>query len=180
MTEAQLIEGCKRGDRKSQKKLYDTYAAKMMAVCFRYAGDKEAARDMLQDGFIKVFSNLDSYAGIGSFEGWIRRIFINCCLEALRKNDLLRDTEDIDATYHIHDVQASVLEEISAKEILGLVSELPSGFRTVFNLFAIEGYSHKEIGEILQITESTSRSQFTRAKQVLQKRVAELYQNTNT
>lgn len=178
MTEAQLIEGCKRGDRKSQKKLYDTYAARMMAVCFRYTGDKETAQDMLQDGFIKVFSNLESYAGIGSFEGWVRRVFINCCLEALRKNDLLRDAEGLDATYHLHDAQASVLEEISAKEILVLVSELPSGFRTVFNLFAIEGYSHKEIGEMLQITESTSRSQFTRAKQVLQKRVAELYQNT--
>lgn len=180
MTEAQLIEGCKKGDRKSQKKLYDTYAAKMMAVCFRYTGDKEAARDMLQDGFIKVFLNIESYAGIGSFEGWIRRIFINCCLEILRKNDPLRESEDLETTYHLHDVQASVLEEISAKEILGLVSELPAGFRTVFNLFAIEGYSHKEIGEMLEITESTSRSQFTRAKQVLQKRVAELYQSTRT
>ena len=152
----------------AQKELYETYSRKMMGVCLRYASDRETARDLLQDGFVKVFTALDSYAGSGSFEGWMRKIFVNSALEHLRKTDILREAVDLDNTAELMHPDNSVISEMSAADLLQLVQELPPGFRTVFNLFAIEGYSHKEISE------STSRSQFTRAKQLLQRKVKEL------
>lgn len=175
MDERQLIEGCRRGDRLAQKELYERYSRRMMGVCLRYANDRETARDLLQDGFVKVFTGMDSYSGAGSFEGWMRKIFVNCALEYLRKSDVLRDSTDLDNTAELIHPESSVLSDMSAAELMKLVQELPTGFRTVFNLFAIEGYSHKEISEMLEITESTSRSQFTRAKQMLQKRINALY-----
>jgi len=144
----------------------------MMGVCLRYVSDRETARDLLQDGFVKVFTNLDSYLGIGSFEGWMRKIFVNCALEHLRRADVLREAEELnDAYLRIDTEQHSPLSDMAVGELLGLIQGLPDGFRTVFNLFAIEGFSHKEIGDMLGITESTSRSQYTRAKQVLQRRL---------
>ena len=172
MTEKQLIEGCRNGERRAQKELYETYSRKMMGVCLRYVSDRETARDLLQDGFVKVFTGMDSYSGIGSFEGWMRKIFVNCALEHLRKSDVLREATDLDNTAELIHPDSSAISDMSAVE---LVQELPAGFRTVFNLFAIEGYSHKEISEMMNITESTSRSQFTRAKQLLQRRINELY-----
>ena len=174
MNEQQLIEGCRKGERMAQKELYETYSRKMMGICLRYANDRETARDLLQDGFVKVFTALDSYAGSGSFEGWMRKIFVNSALEHLRKTDILREAVDLDNTAELMHPDNSVISEMSAADLLQLVQELPPGFRTVFNLFAIEGYSHKEISEMLEITESTSRSQFTRAKQLLQRKVKEL------
>ncbi|HIX86036.1 MAG TPA: sigma-70 family RNA polymerase sigma factor [Candidatus Parabacteroides intestinigallinarum] len=175
MNEQQLIEGCRKGDRRAQKELYDTYSRKMMGVCLRYVDDRETARDLLQDGFVKVFTGLDSYAGSGSFEGWMRRIFVNCALEYLRRSDVLREATDLENTAELIHPDSSAISDLSAAELMRLVSELPTGFRTVFNMFAIEGYSHKEIGEMLGITESTSRSQYTRAKQLLQRRINALY-----
>lgn len=175
MTEEQLIEGCKQGKRLAQKELYETYSRKMMGVCLRYVGDRETARDLLQDGFVKVFTCIDSYSGIGSFEGWMRKIFVNCALEYLRKADVLRESTDLDNTAELVQTDGSAVSNMSAAELMKLVEELPAGFRTVFNLFAIEGYSHKEISEMMNITESTSRSQFTRAKQLLQRRIKDLY-----
>ena len=175
MNEQQLIEGCRKGDRRAQKELYDTYSRKMMGVCLRYVDDRETARDLLQDGFVKVFTGLDSYAGSGSFEGWMRRIFVNCALEYLRRSDVLREATDLENTAELIHPDSSAISDLSAAELMRLVSELPTGFRTVFNMFAIEGYSHKEIGEMLGITESTSRSQYTLAKQLLQRRINALY-----
>lgn len=175
MNEQQLIESCRRGERIGQKELYDRFARKMMGVCYRYVNDKETALDLLQDGFVKVFLSLDSYSGTGSFEGWVRRIFVNTALEYLRKADVLRDSTDLDNTAELVQPEASVLSAMAADELMQLVNELPPGFRTVFNLFAIEGYSHKEIGEMLNITESTSRSQYTRARQMLQKKINALH-----
>ena len=175
MNEQQLIEGCRKGDRRAQKELYDTYSRKMMGVCLRYVDDRETARELLQDGFVKVFTGLDSYAGSGSFEGWMRRIFVNCALEYLRRSDVLREATDLENTAELIHPDSSAISDLSAAELMRLVSELPTGFRTVFNMFAIEGYSHKEIGEMLGITESTSRSQYTRAKQLLQRRINALY-----
>lgn len=175
MNEQQLIESCRRGERIGQKELYDRFARKMMGVCYRYVNDKETALDLLQDGFVKVFLSLDSYSGTGSFEGWVRRIFVNTALEYLRKADVLRDSTDLDNTAELVQPEASVLSAMAADELMQLVKELPPGFRTVFNLFAIEGYSHKEIGEMLNITESTSRSQYTRARQMLQKKINALH-----
>lgn len=175
MDDTQLINGCRKGDRLAQKELYERYSRKMMGVCLRYVNDRETARDLLQDGFVKVFTGMNSYSGIGSFEGWIRKIFVNCALEYLRKSDVLRESIDLDNTAELIQPDSSVISDMSAVELMRLVQELPAGFRTVFNLFAIEGYSHKEISDMLNITESTSRSQFTRAKQMLQKKINALY-----
>ncbi len=171
MDELQLIEGCRKGDRLAQKELYEKYSRRMMGVCLRYVGDREMARDLLQDGFVKVFLSIDSYSGLGSFEGWMRKIFVNCALEHLRKADVLRDASDLD--YSSEQIQSddSILSDISAGELLEMVQKLPEGFRFVFNMFVVEGYSHKEIGEMLHITESSSRSQLTRARQMLRKMI---------
>ena len=175
MDELQLIEGCRKGDRLAQKELYEKYSRRMMGVCLRYVGDREMARDLLQDGFVKVFLSIDSYSGLGSFEGWMRKIFVNCALEHLRKADVLRDASDLD--YSSEQIQSddSILSDISAGELLEMVQKLPEGFRFVFNMFVIEGYSHKEIGEMLHITESSSRSQLTRARQMLRKMIERRY-----
>lgn len=175
MSEQQLIEGCQRGDRRAQKELYELYSRKMMGVCLRYVNDRETARDLLQDGFVKIFTSIGSFSGIGSFEGWMRKIFVNCALEYLRKSDVLREATDLDNTAELVNADSSAISDISAAELMNMVKELPAGFRTVFNLFAIEGYSHKEIAEMLDITDSTSRSQYTRAKQLLQKKINSLY-----
>lgn len=171
MTEYQLIEKCKRKDPVAQRELYERYARKMLFVCQRYANDTETARDLLQDGFVKVFTSLDSFSFSGSLEGWIRRIMVNTALEYLRRNDLLRDAADLSEHYEMYAEASSPLEDLSAKDLMNMIYKLPPGFRTVFNLYAIEGYSHKEIADMLHVTESTSRSQYTRAKKFLQRLV---------
>ena len=175
MDELQLIEGCRKGDRRAQKALYETFSRKMMSVCLRYVSDWETARDLLQEGFVKVFTHIDSYTGNGSFEGWIRKIFVNSALEYLRHADVLRESTDLDQTAEMAQTDSSPLSDISAAELMQLVQSLPAGFRAIFNRVAIEGYSHKESSERLHITESTSRSQYTRAKQLLQRKVNALY-----
>ena len=171
MSEKQLIDGCINGDRKAQKALYDKYSRRMMAVCLRYVKDIEDARDLLQEGFIKLFSNIEKYSGEGSFDGWVRKIFVNCALERLRQNDILKGADDINDINIMEIPDESAVSQLSSDEIMMHVRSLPDGFRTVFNLFAIEGYSHKEIGEKLNITESTSRSQYMRARKILQKMI---------
>ena len=172
----QLIDECKKGNRLAQKELYDKYARKMMGVCLRYVSDRETARDLLQDGFVKVFTSLDTYTGSGVFDAWIRKIFVNGALEYLRRGDVLREASDWDSIAEpVESFSVSAVSELSAADLMKLIQELPAGFRTVFNLFAIEGYSHREIAEMMNITESTSRSQYTRARQLLQKRVKELF-----
>ena len=174
MNERQLIDGCKKGDRIAQKELYDCFSRKMFGVCYRYVNDRETAADVLQDGFVKVFTSLSSYSGVGSFEGWIRKVFVNTALEYLRKSDVLREATDLDNTAELVEPDSSVISDLAAEDLMRLIQELPSGFRTVFNMFAIEGYSHKEIGEALNITDSTSRSQITRARQLLQQKINDL------
>ena len=171
MDEKQLIEGCIKKDRKAQKVLYDKYSKRMMAVCLRYVKDTEEARDLLQEGFIKLFMNIHTYAGDGVFDGWVRKIFVNCALEQLRRQDVLRNVEDIDSVDYTNIQDESTISQLSADEIMICVRSLPDGFRTVFNMFAIEGYSHKEIAEKLNISESTSRSQYMRARKMLQKMI---------
>ncbi len=174
MNERKLIEACKNNDASAQKLLYETFARKMMSVCLRYADNREMAEDFLQEGFIKVFSSIRSYSYEGSFEGWMRRVFVNTALESLRKNDLLRNGVDLDSLDPQQEADYSAVDKISADELMELIAQLPPGFRTVFNMFAVEGYSHKEIAHALNITESTSRSQYTRAKKLLQKWINEL------
>ena len=169
-----LIDSCKKGDRASQKVLYDSLAPKMFSICIRYIGDRTAAQDVLQDGFVTLFSKLDSFKGEGSFEGWARRIFVTTALMELRKKDALKMSEELEVVRGVKAETVGQLENISYRELMSLVTSLPPGFRTVFNLYAIEGYSHKEISQILEITETTSRTQLRRARLWLQDKIKSL------
>lgn len=167
-TERQLITACKEGDRKAQKQLYDTYAGKMMGVCLRYCKDRETAKDLLHDGFLKVFSHIDDFECKGSFEGWVRRIMVNTALEHLRKQVDEGFSQQIEEAYALSSSDFGVLEKLQAEELVAIIQRLPNTYRSVFNLFVVEGFSHKEIAQAMNITESSSRVYLTRAKQLLQ------------
>lgn len=167
-----LINGCLSGDRRSQKDMYDKYSAKMYAVCMRYMGNADDAQDILQDGFIKVFKNLDKFRGEGSFEGWIRRIMANTAIEQLRKKKLNFSTSDKEEQLEYK--APGAVDNLSEKDLLKIVSELSPGYRTVFNMYVVEGYGHKDIGDILGISEGTSKSQLARARMILQQKVKNL------
>ena len=168
-----LIESCIQGDRASQKVLYDRLAPRMFPICIRYIGDRVQAEDILQDGFITLFSKLKDFKGDGSFEGWARRIFVTTALMSLRKKDALRMSDDLDAARGMKAETVSQVQNIGYKELMALVMSMPPGFRTVFNMYSIEGYSHKEIGEMLGISETTSRTQLSRARTWLQNKIKE-------
>lgn len=165
-----IIRGCLQNNPSMQKMLYDKYAAKLFGIALRYAHVQEEAKDILQDGFVKVFQNLSKYKGTGAFEGWLRRIIVNTAIEHYRKKN---NTYEIQDTHEesVTDRDISALEKMAAADILKMVKALPNGYRTVFNLFAIEGYSHKEIAEMLNISEGTSKSQYARAKGLLQEKI---------
>ena len=146
----------------------------MFPVCIRYIGDRDQAADVLQDGFITLFTKLETYKGDGSFEGWARRIFVTTALMALRKKDALKMSEDLDTVRGMKADTVSQTQQIGYQELMKLVTSLPSGFRTVFNMYSIEGYSHKEIAEMLGISETTSRTQLSRARIWLQKKIKEI------
>lgn len=170
--EHKLIKGCKEGKPWAQKAIYELYAPAMLSVCVRYVTDRETARDILQEGFIKLFTKIDTYTGIGAFGGWVRRIFVTTALEYLRQNDVLKQSANIeDYDRYMENEDHSVLDHISANDLLACIAQLADGYRTVFNLYAIEGYSHAEIAEMLGISEVTSRSQFMRARKILQKSI---------
>ena len=167
ITESDLIIGCMEGNRRMQEEMYRRLSPRMYAVCLRYAGNAEEAEDILQEGFIKVFKKLDSFRSEGSFEGWVRRIFVNTAIEHFRrKRYLMPVTEKEENT--IEGKYISVLDDLAEKDILALVQELSPGYRTVFNMYVVEGYTHKEIADILGISEGTSKSQLSRAKVILQ------------
>ena len=168
-----LLDSCVAGDREAQKVLYDQLASRMFPVCIRYIGDRMLAEDVLQEGFITLFTKLKSYKGEGSFEGWARRIFVTAALMSLRKKDALKMSEDLEVVRGMKAETASQMQNLGYKELMELVTSLPTGFRTVFNMYAIEGYSHKEIAEVLGITETTSRTQFSRARAWLQNKIKE-------
>lgn len=171
MDEQQLLKDCLKGDAHAQKRLYDTYARKMFGVCLRYAADQGMAEDFLQEGFIRIFTRLKSYRMEGSFEGWMRRIMVNTSLEILRKKDIFRYASPLDDGLQVSD-QVEDVEDIPNTDLLvRLIQEMPAGFRAVFNLYAVENYSHKEIGQLLGISEGTSKSQYARARAWLQKRL---------
>ncbi|MBO4595657.1 MAG: sigma-70 family RNA polymerase sigma factor [Bacteroidales bacterium] len=167
----ELLQKCRDGDRRAQKQLYDALSAKMFAVCLRYMGGREAAEDVFQEGFVTVFTRLDSYSGDGSFEGWARKIFVNTALMSLRKKDILRQSEEVDVVRSLAADSPTPIQNMSYRELNAMIAELPPGFRTVFNMYVVEGYSHKEIAEELGISETTSRSQLQRARTMLQNRI---------
>jgi RNA polymerase sigma-70 factor (ECF subfamily) len=168
MTDESILEGCLRNDAISQKELYLKYSPKMLAVCYRFSQNKEDAEDMLQEGFIKVYTQIQTFRSQGSFEGWIRRIIVHTCINHLKKNKKFAESVDLIHANYIPTREDSVPSIVQAKQIVETIRLLPLGYRTVLNLFAIEGYSHREISEMLDIEESTSRSQYTRAKQMLE------------
>ena len=171
----EVIEQCKNGDRLAQKAVYDSLSSKMFAVCLRYMGDRDSAADILQDGFVTLFTKLDSYSGEGSFEGWARKIFVNTALMSLRKKDVLRQSEDVDAAWSISSDDPTPIQTIGYQELCKMIAALPPGFRTVFNMYVVEGFSHKEIAEALEISETTSRSQLQRARTLLQNKIKEKF-----
>jgi len=178
MEEQMIIDACVRGESWARKRVYELYAPTMMSLCLRYVGDYETARDLLQDGFIKVFTKIGNYSNKGVFPGWIHRIFVTTALEHLRKTDALRSAVDIDDySEQLKDVNASVLDKLSIDELMDCVRRLPPGYRTVFNMFAIEGYSHSEIAKELGISIVTSKTQFHRARISLQESVRKLMIN---
>lgn len=168
-----LLDSCKKRDREAQRILYDRLASRMFPVCIRYVGDRMLAEDVLQEGFITLFTKLETYKGDGSFEGWARRIFVTTALMSLRKKDALKMSEELDAVRGMKAETTTQIQNLGYKELMELVMSLPPGFRTVFNMYAIEGYSHKEIAETLGITETTSRTQFSRARIWLQNKIQE-------
>ena len=166
LSEKSLIESCISGSRKSQKELYDIFSSKMYAICLRYAKNQMDAEDILQDAFVKLFTNLYKFRGEGSFEGWVRRIFVNTAIEHLRRNNIkFSESDGLENT--LSDKHTNALDCLYEKDLMKTSMKLSEGYRTVFHLYAVEGYSHKEIAKKLGITESTSKSQFSRAKAIL-------------
>lgn len=170
MNEEQLVKKCLEKDTLAQKQLFEFYSRRMMGVCLRYSQDGEEAQDVLQMGFIKVFEKLDMYNFKGSLEGWIRKIIVNTALDNIRKNKkFMNDVEMDKVDYQLHNHTENAVEKLSAQDLLKIIQGMPPGFKTVFNMFAIEGYSHKEIAEELNISVNTSKSQYSRARAHLQK-----------
>src|SRR5882757_5581016 len=168
MTEEAILQGCLKNEAAAQRELYNRYSPKMLAVCYRYAHNREDAEDMLQEGFIKVFSQIHTFRNQGAFEGWVRRIIVHTCINNLKKNKKFSESVDIIHATTVQVREESVPSIVQAKQVIECIRMLPIGYRTVLNLYAVEGYSHKEIAEMLYIEESTSRSQYTRAKQMLE------------
>lgn len=164
MTEEAILQGCLAKNANAQRELYDRFSPKMLSVCYRYAHNREDAEDMLQEGFIKIFLQIHTFANRGVFEGWVRRIIVHTCINFLKKNKRFNDPLTNINSAVIMIKEESVHSILQAKQVVECIRLLPMGYRTVLNLFAIEGYSHFEIGKMLEIKESTSRSQYMRAK----------------
>jgi RNA polymerase sigma-70 factor (ECF subfamily) len=174
-----IIKECVSGDVRAQEKLYNLFAPKMFGVCLRYAKDYTEAEDNLQDGFIKVFLNIKNFRQEGSLEGWIRRIMVNVSLEKFRKQHLMFPVEDI-GVYELPNYSDDILSKISANELIELIQQLPPRYRMVFNLYVMEGMNHKEISKEMNISAGTSKSNLARAREILKRKVKELYREIGT
>jgi RNA polymerase sigma factor (sigma-70 family) len=168
MTEELMLAGCLKNDAASQEALYSRFSPRMLGVCYRFAKNREDAEDMLQEGFIKVFTQIHQYRNEGVLEGWIRRIVVHTCINILKKYKKFSDCVDIAYANGLQIAEENIPSIVQAKQVVECIRLLPIGYRTVLNLYAIEGYSHKEIAGMLDIEESTSRSQYTRAKAMLE------------
>jgi RNA polymerase sigma-70 factor (ECF subfamily) len=175
MSDLQIIEGCARHERKAQQVLYDRYSGFLLGVCMRYASDKAEAEDILQDSFLKIFFSIKNYSGTGSFIGWLRKVAVNTAITNYHKNLKYRYHVDIEE-YMPAETGVTSFEEdfFTSDELYMVLKELPAGYRMVFNLYAVEGYKHKEIGEMLGIDTNTSKSQYSRAKAVLREKLEKL------
>ncbi|MEO6135080.1 MAG: sigma-70 family RNA polymerase sigma factor [Ginsengibacter sp.] len=168
MTEEMMLHGCLENLATAQQALYDRFSARMLGVCYRYARNREDAEDMMQEGFMKVYSQIHQFRNTGALEGWVRRIVVHTCINILKKNKKFSDSVDLVHASSIQMNEYNIPSILQAKQVVECIRLLPLGYRTVLNLYAIEGYSHKEIGSILDIEESTSRSQYTRARALLE------------
>lgn len=171
MDETTLVNECLKGSPKAQKTLFEYFAPRMMGVCLRYLKEEERAQDALQDGFVKVFSKLKDYKNEGVLEAWIRRVMVNTCLDQLRRDSKFKDSISVDDIGYKLEHQDYIAEKLMAEDLMKMVQNMPNGYRVVFNMYAIEGYSHQEIAEHLGVTESTSKSQYLRARAYLRERI---------
>ncbi len=163
-----LISGCLHNEPASQRELYNRFSPKMLSVCYRFAQSREDAEDMLQEGFIKIFTQIHTFENKGTFEGWVRRIIVHTCINFLKKYKKFNENLDIAYASTIHAKEETLPSLMQAKQVIECIRLLPIGYRTVLNLYAIEGYSHREIATMLDIEESTSRSQYTRSRNMLE------------
>jgi RNA polymerase sigma factor (sigma-70 family) len=170
----ELVKRCTAGERKAQELLYKHFASKMLGVCCRYANDKMEAEDMLQNGFIRVFQKISDFRNEGSFEGWMRRIMVHTSIEYYRRNNKMMQLVDLDEAESEISGNPLATARLEANDLLLLVQRLSPGYRIVFNLYAIEGYSHKEIAAIVGITEGASKSQLSRARSILREQVLKM------
>jgi len=168
MTEELMLQGCLENSAASQEALYNRFSPRMLGVCYRFARNREDAEDMLQEGFIKVFSQIHQFRNQGALEGWVRKIIVHTCINVLKKNKKFTDSVDLFHANSIYLNENNIPSILQAKQVVECIRMLPVGYKTVLNLYAIEGYSHREIASILDIEESTSRSQYTRAKAMLE------------
>lgn len=171
--EKHLVESCLRQDRRAQRQLYEKYKTPMFRLCLRYARDRQEAEDLLQEGFIKVFCDLSQYRGEGALGGWIRKVMINVALQHLRKQKKLFETIEVEKIAETEEAEEMILSDLRAKSLTKIIQQLPPGYRTVFNLYVIEGYSHKEIADSLDIQINTSKSQLSKAKAMLRRLLEE-------
>ncbi len=183
MEDWQLIAACKKQDTNAQRELYETYAPRMLGLCMKYCKDYDAAQDMLHDGFIKVFTQIKKYSGRGSFEGWMRRVFVNTILEHFRKEKknylMTSNIEETDIETEDDNFERLFNDGITEATLLSMIQGMPAGYRTVFSLYVFEDMSHREIGKQLGIKENASRSQYSRAKSYLKNKINEYLANNN-
>ncbi|MFD2515562.1 RNA polymerase sigma factor [Pontibacter locisalis] len=172
-SEEEIIEGCKKGKASSQEKLYQTYSGRMMAVCTRYTRSRFEAEDVFHEAFVKVFQNINAYNG-GSFEGWMRRIFVNTAINHYHKNRKYLDQLDYSAVEEKTPTDEDIISSLSGQELLEVINQLPDGYKLIFNLYVVEGYNHREIAEMLNIAEGTSKSQLAKAKSHLKRKLQKL------
>lgn len=178
MEEKELVKGCKAGDEKCRRFLYERYAPVLMGICLRYAKNEVEAEDLLHDAFLKIFTKLDSYRGEGSFEGWMKHIAVNTAINAYRKNKEERFAVDLEEIEGITpDVTISDSDPLTVKLLLQFIEELPPGYRTAFNLYEIDGYSHKEVAAMVGCSEVTARSQLYKAKCALKQKIEQHLKN---
>jgi len=171
MDDSTLVKECIKGNAKAQRLLFDKFSQKMLGVCLRYTKSQDEAEDALQEGFVKAFSKLKDFSNQGSLEGWIRRIMVNTSLDAIRKNTKFMKDVSIDTVDYQIGNDDFIVEGLNAEDLMKLINSMPDGYKVVFNMFAIEGYSHQEISTTLGISESTSKSQYMRAKGYLRNRL---------
>ena len=171
MDDSTLVKECIKGNAKAQRLLFDKFSQKMLGVCLRYTKSQDEAEDALQEGFVKAFSKLNDFSNQGSLEGWIRRIMVNTSLDAIRKNTKFMKDVSIDTVDYQIGNEDFIVEGLNAEDLMKLINSMPEGYKVIFNMFAIEGYSHQEISTTLGISESTSKSQYMRAKGYLRNRL---------